>query len=534
MTGGGAPSTEFDWDDVLAGFDWDAPDELNLAHETVTRHVGRGPALHWMGEDGRVETFTYRDLEERSARVANALADLGVERGDPVATLVPRIPELYPTFLGIWRLGAVYVPLFTAFGPRAIETRVGDAGVRTVVTTPEYRDRIAAVEPSVGVERVLVIGEDVDGDDVDFRAIVDDQPTDHETARTGADDLCTLEYTSGTTGPPKGCRLTHRVLAALVPYLEYSLDLGDEVIWGAADPGWMYGLLTAGVAPVSAGVPNVIYEGEFDPERWYAVLERFEVTTLATSPTAYRGLMAAGDRYESFDLALRKGASAGEPLNPEAIRWFDEALGVTVHDHYGVTECGMVAGNHHAWEMPVKPGSMGLPLPGFDVRVFTDGTEADDEEVGELVVRRGPGTYFDGYWGRDDANPWITAEGAEWFATGDAAYRDADGYLWFVGRADDVIISSGYRIGPFEVESTLVEHPDVAEAAVVGVPDERRGEVVKAVLVPRAGARIDADELRAFVRDRLARHAHPRVFEVVDELPKTASGKIRRRELRGD
>ncbi|KTG10735.1 hypothetical protein AUR64_05960 [Haloprofundus marisrubri] len=546
----------FSWDRVWDGFDWDAPERFNVAHETVCRHVGRGPAVYWEGAaEGERETLTYADLDAQSAQVANALESLGVERGEPVATLVPRLPELYPTFLGIWRRGAVYVPLFTAFGPDAISVRAADAGVKTVVTTTEYRENIAAVEDEIGIENVVVIdrvsgevnGADasvgdrgVSGDDIDYRTLVGEQSTEYDTAETSADDLCTLEYTSGTTGPPKGCELTHRVLAALYPYLECSMDLGDdETVWGAADPGWMYGLLTAGIAPVSMGVPNVVYEGEFDPEAWYAVMERYDVTSLATSPTAYRGLVAAGDAHESYDLSLRKGNSAGEPLNPEVMRWFDEELGVTVYDHYGVTECGMVAGNHHACEMAVKPGSMGRPLPGFDVRVVDPetGAETEPEEVGELAVACGESTYFGGYWNEPEktAAAWVEGEDKELFLTGDAAERDGDDYLWFVGRADDVILSSGYRIGPFEVESTLLEHEAVAEAAVVGVPDEKRGELVKAYVVTTDGIAHDdelAASIREFVRERLAKHAYPREVEFLDELPKTSSGKIRRVELR--
>ncbi|WP_224270298.1 acyl-CoA synthetase [Haloprofundus salinisoli] len=542
----------FSWDDVWESFDWDGPDRFNVAHETVCRHVGSGPAVYWEGAaEGDRETLSYADLDERSAQVANALDSLGVDRGDPVATLVPRLPELYPTFLGIWRRGAVYVPLFTAFGPNAISVRAADAGVKTVFTTTEYREKIAAVEDEVGIENVVVIdresngadgdgGGSVVGEDIEYETLVADQPSTYETAETSADDLCTLEYTSGTTGPPKGCELTHRVLAALYPYLQCSMDLGDdETVWGAADPGWMYGLLTAGIAPVSIGVPNVLYEGEFDPEAWYAVMERYDVTSLATSPTAYRGLVAAGDVHESYDLSLRKGNSAGEPLNPEVMRWFGEELGVTVYDHYGVTECGMVAGNHHACEMDVKPGSMGRPLPGVDVRVVDPetGAETDAGEVGELAVARGEATYFRGYWNepKKTAEAWVEHADRELFLTGDAAERDGDDYLWFVGRADDVILSSGYRIGPFEVESTLLEHEAVAEAAVVSVPDEKRGELVKAYVVTTAGTARDdevATDIREFVRERLAKHAYPREIEFLDELPKTSSGKIRRVELR--
>lgn len=544
MTSHHKQHNSFEWDDVWEQFDWNAPDEFNVTHEVVTRNVGQGGAIHWEGEDtGRSETLTYTDLDHESARVANALESLGVERGEPVATMVPRVPELYPMFLGIWRHGAVYVPLFTAFGPEAITARAGDADVDLILTTPPYRDRIASVEDEIGIDTVIVLdrtgeGDDINDNDIEYATLLADQSDDYKTIRTSVDDPCTVEYTSGTTGPPKGCVLTHRVLAALYPYLWYGMDLSDtEVIWGAADPGWMYGLLSAGIAPVSMGIPNVLYEGEFDPEAWYRILETYDVTSLATSPTAYRGLMAAGDQYQSYDLALAKGHSAGEPLNPEVVNWFQEKLSTPVYDHYGVTECGMIICNQHADSMEVKRGSMGTSLPGFSIRILDNGEQVDPGECGEIAVKRGEGTYFNGYLNRPEktAAAWVKHDGAEWFTTGDAAYVDEDGYIWFVGRTDDVIISSGYRIGPFEVESALIEHDHVTEAAIIGVPDEKRGEIVKAFVVVRDNVEMTdglKTDIREFVKERLAKHAYPREIEFVDDLPKTASGKIRRVELR--
>ncbi|WP_336361175.1 acyl-CoA synthetase [Haladaptatus sp. ZSTT2] len=533
-------ANEFSWEAVWAQFDWDAPAELNITHEVVTRNVGRGTALSWFGADGEQVEQTYEDLEAESSKVANALAHLGVERGDPVATLVPRVPELYPLFLGIWRTGAVYVPLFTAFGPDAIAARAGDADVNVIFTTPEYRDRVAAVEDEIGFEHIVVLyREDVgiEGDDISHESLLADQSTSHETVKTSADDVCTLEYTSGTTGPPKGCLLTHRVLGALYPYLWYGMGLtGDEVFWGAADPGWMYGLLSAGVAPVSMGVQNVMYAGEFDPTAWYDVMERAGVTMLASSPTAYRGLMAEAELHEQYDLALERGNSAGEPLNPEVVRWFEDELSVPVYDQYGVTEAGMVVCNQHAAPEQFVQGSMGTPLPGFEVAVLGDGERVPEGETGELAVKRTDGTYFSGYLNRPQATEkaWTTLDGEEYFLTGDAVTKE-DGVYWFVGRADDVIISSGYRIGPFEVESTLLEHESVAEAAVIGVPDDQRGEVVTAFVVLRGGFEASPglrEDIVSFVKGKLARHAYPRRVHIVDELPKTSSGKIRRVELR--
>lgn len=531
----------FSWEDLWDNFDWDAPRQFNLTHEIVTRNVGMGPAFHWDGRrEGEVKTVTYHDLERASSQVANALAELGAE-GEEIATLVPRIPELYETFLGIWRSGGVYVPLFTAFGPESVRSRVSDAGVNTIITTPEHRETIAAVEDDIDFNHVIVIGRDetgVSGGDIAYTDLIGGQSTSYETARTSADDLCALEYTSGTTGPPKGCKINHRILASILPYTLYAMALDeDEVLWGAADPGWMYGLFSAGVIPVSQGIPNVIYEGEFNPEEWYRVLEKYDVTSLASSPTAYRGLVNAGDLYESYELSLVKANSAGEPLNPEVIRWFQNHLDVAVYDQYGVTEVGMVVCNHHYTDDELKLGSMGRALPGFDVRILAETEPADIGENGEIAVRRGEGTFFDGYLGLPEktAEAWVEHDGDQWFVTGDAAYRDDEGYFWFVGRADDVIVSSGYRIGPFEVESTLIEHDAVSEAAAIGIPDEERGEIVKAfvVLAPDAEARDDlADEIQQFVREQLAKHAYPREVEFIDKLPTTSTGKIRRTELR--
>lgn len=531
----------FSWEDLWADFDWDAPRRFNLTHEIVTRNIGKGPAFHWEGlREGEAETLTYRDLERASSRVANAFAELGVA-GEEIATLVPRIPELYETFLGIWRSGGVYVPLFTAFGPESVRSRVGDAGVTTIVTTPEHRETITAIEDGIDLDHVIVIDRvetGVGGSDIVYADLIREQSASHETARTSADDLCALEYTSGTTGPPKGCKITHRILASILPYALYAMALGeDEVLWGAADPGWMYGLFTAGVIPVSQGIPNIVYESEFDPEAWYRVLEKYDVTSLASSPTAYRGLVNAGDLYESYDLSLVKANSAGEPLNPEVIRWFRDHLDVAVYDQYGVTETGMVVCNHHYTDKELKQGSMGRPLPGFDVRILSGTERTDTGEDGEITVRRGEGTFFDGYLGLPEKTDetWVAHDGDRWFATGDAAYRDEDGYFWFVGRADDVIVSSGYRIGPFEVESTLIEHDAISEAAAIGVPNEKRGEIVKAFVVLTSDAQASDDlagEIRRFVRERLAKHAYPREIEFIDELPTTSTGKIRRTELR--
>jgi acetyl-CoA synthetase len=533
----GAVYDSYDWEAVLDSYDWDAPDELNTAHEACDRHAGSGDVgFAWVSEDGDLAEYTFADLRDRSNRVANALTDLGVGRGDRVTTLLPKIPETIVTILGIWKTGAIHVPLFTAFERRALEFRIEDCEPELLLYHADHGGTVDSLDVADDIGRVAVDASDR-AEACSFEGLVANRSTEFDVVRTKMDDPSTMQYTSGTTGQPKGVVLTHRVLPTLYPHTKYALDVdADDIVWGAADPAWAYGLFTAGFGPMAFGATRLLHAGEFEAERWIDVLEEHDVTVLGAVPSAYRGIMAADESVlegRSFD-SLRVLSSAGEPLNPEAYDWFEDRLGLEIHDTYGLTEAGMIVNNYAGLDMDVRPGSMGRPCPGFEVDLVDPETRepVGTDEIGEIVVRPREWLLMDEYWGMPDRTEEAFLDG--WLLTDDLARRDEDGYLWYEGRGDDVIISAGYRIGPFEVENSLMEHPAVAEAAVVGVPDDQRGQVVKAFVVPvepPEDPERTLEELRSHVKERLARHAYPREIEFIDELPTTATGKVQRYRL---
>jgi acetyl-CoA synthetase len=534
----GSVYASFDWDPVLDTYDWDAPSELNMAHEACDRHAGSGNlGFVWVSADGDRTEYTFAELREGSNRVANALTGLGVGRGDRVTTLLPKIPETILAVLGIWKVGAVHVPLFTAFEKGALEYRIDDCDPALLVYEAAYEETVASLDTPDGMERVVVGGNGSGGGAHSFEELTAEGSPEYDVVRTSIDDPSTMQYTSGTTGNPKGVIMSHRVLATLYPHTKYAMDVGeDDLVWGAADPAWSYGLFTTGFAPMALGAARLLHAGEFDAERWVAVLDEHDVTVLGAVPSAYRGIIAAGEEVlegRSFE-SLRVLSSAGEPLNPEVYDWFESHLGLGIHDTYGLTEAGMVVNNYAGLGMEVRAGSMGRPSPGFEVDLLDPETRepVGTGEIGEVVVRPREWLLMREYWRMPDRTAATFLDG--WLLTDDLARRDEDGYLWYEGRSDDVIISSGYRIGPFEVESSLMEHPVVADAAVVGVPDDQRGQIVKAYVVP-VDAPADPDgtleELRTHVKSRLARHAYPREIEFIDELPTTATGKVQRYRL---
>lgn len=487
--------------------------------------------------------LTYGQLTEESERFAAALASLGIGPGDRVVTLMGKSREYLITVLGIWRLGAVHVPLFTAFAPPAIALRLQDSGAAMVVCDSAQRPKLNPGEdiPENPPWRVIVAGGAARDRDLDFAALMAGQEPGMPAAALGGEAPVVQIYTSGTTGRPKGVVVPAVALAGFRGYTELACYVrADDVFWNAADPGWAYGLYFGVISGLSLGVSNVMLHAGFSAELTFAVMARHGVTNFAAAPTVYRQLRASGI-VPPKDLVLRCASSAGEPLTPDVNEWAVHGLGVPVHDHYGQTETGMLINNHHhpALRRPLKPGSMGRPMPGWTVRVLRE----DRDEVapvgttGRIAVdtAASPLAWFHGYSG--DA-----AKGAEkfsadgrWYLTGDTGWVDDEGDFFFSARDDDVIIMAGYRIGPFDIESVLATHPAVTECAAIAAPDEIRGEVLEAYVVTSDPADATPElsvELQNLVKKRFAAHAYPRVIHFVSDLPKTPSGKIQRFVLR--
>jgi acetyl-CoA synthetase len=563
---GGVEPNVVDYESVRRSFTWQRAraaldglpggQGLNIAHEAVDRHAA-GPragrvAFRWIARDGSATEATYAQLARRTNRFANALRGLGIGKGDRVFTLLGRVPELYVSALGTLKNRSVLSPLFSAFGPEPIRQRIERGDGRVLVTTPSlYRRRVAPIRDRLPLlEHVLIVGDERAG--VEGAVLFDDAveaASEHFVIpRTDPEDMALLHFTSGTTGTPKGAVHVHDAVVAHHATGASALDLhDDDVFWCTADPGWVTGMSYGIIAPLTHGVTSVVDEAEFDAERWYRILQDQRVSVWYTAPTALRMLMKAGaELAHSYDLSrLRFVASVGEPLNPEAVVWGTDALGLPIHDNWWQTETGgiMIANLAGA---DVRPGSMGRPLPGVDVAILARGENGravvknGRVEVitaagvdGELALRPGWPSMFRGYL-HDEARYGASFAGG-WYLTGDVARRDADGWLWFVARADDVIKSSGHLIGPFEVESVLMEHPAVVEAGVIGVPDPVAGEVVKAFVSLREGHRPEDDlrlELIAFARKRLGAAVAPREIAFDQHLPHTKSGKIMRRLLK--
>ena len=549
----------FDYEQERSRFEWAEAWKLldglpegkgyNIAHETVDRHAAGAHAdkvaIRWIGKTGTQRDFTYRDLQRETNRFANALERLGIRPGESVFILLGRLPELYIALLGALKARCVVSPLFSAFGPEPVATRVGIGEGRVLVTTPElYRRKVESVRDRMqSLSHVILVGDgEAEGPGLQrWPALVDAASPDYEIGTTDPEDRALLHFTSGTTGRPKGAIHVHGAIVGHHVTGRYALDLHDnDIYWCTADPGWVTGTSYGILAPLSNGVTSVVVEAEFDAQTWYSTLERERVTVWYTAPTAIRMMMRLGaEAAKAYDLsALRFAASVGEPLNPEAVVWGLEAFGLPFHDNWWQTETGgiMIA---NFPTLDIKPGSMGKPLPGIEAAILRHsegkGTAVVDEPMveGELALKRGWPSMMRGYLNEEER--YRKCFVGDWYLTGDLAKRDADGYFWFVGRADDVIKSAGHLIGPFEVESALMEHPAVAEAGVIGKPDPTIGEVVKAFVALKPGHEPSESlrkELLGHARKRLGPAVAPKEIDFRSNLPKTRSGKIMRRLLK--
>ncbi len=550
-----APPNLADYDATCRTFNWtDARHELsglpggglNIAHEAVTRHaagpLGAHVAIRCLSRGAPARDLTYADLDHLSNRFASTLRGLGVRPGDRVATLCGRIPELFVVALGTWKAGAVFSPLFSAFGPEPLRTRLGKAGSRILVTTAAlYQRKLAASRSALpALEKVLLIGagpEDEGPGVLSLPRLMAEASDAAVMHPTQPEDPAILHFTSGTTGTPKGAIHVHEAVVAHHVTGRLALDLHpDDIYWCTADPGWVTGISYGVIAPLTNGVTVIVDESDFDAERWYEILESERVTVWYTAPTAIRMLMKAGaELARRRDLSsLRFLASVGEPLNPEAVRWSAEVYGRPFHDNWWQTETGGILVANFA-AMEVRPGSMGKPIPGVEAAVVRRRDDGGVDllpvgEQGELAFRPGWPSMFRGYWGEPERYARCFAGG--WYLSSDLVRRDAEGYFWFVGRADDMIKTSGHLIGPFEVESVLLEHPAVAEAAVIGLPDPVAGEMVKAFVALKAGFTAGAEltrDLLAFSRVRLGAVVAPKSIGFLATIPRTRSGKILRR-----
>ena len=527
----------FRWEDTLRTLGWTSAGSVDLARTIVDRHAGGGrTALRWVGKNGASRTLTFDELGQLSAQVAGWLRSRSLREGDRVAGFLPRVPETIAIMLGTWKAGGVYVPIFTGFGPDAIEFRLRNSGAKVLCTHWEYRSRVPPSLP--GGPAILTISGPgaLTAGETDFHEAVSGFSVDAGQAMRRRDDPAVILYTSGSTGPPKGVQIAANFAAAVHPWMVFGVDLRpDDVFWPTGDPGWGYGLICYMVA-LAMGVPVTCHEAAPSPEYALKQLSEGSVTNLATTPTLLRGIMALpAETLRRWPVRLRTASSCGEPLNGEVVTFFRRHWGVTVMDHYGSSEFGLPIGNCNALEMEVRPGSMGLPLPGSTMAIVDDnGRETPADTGGHIAMRPHPEGYYSlGYWG--DAERTAAMSRGEWITIGDLGRRDSDGYFWFEGRADDVIKSAGYRIGPFEVESAILHHRAVAEAAVVGVPDALRGQIVKAFVVLREGQASAAalrEEIVELVKNRVGRHQYPREIEFVPALPKTETGKIQRFLLR--
>ncbi|OLO40226.1 acetate--CoA ligase [Alkalihalophilus pseudofirmus] len=534
-------ATNFDWNTVEKEFSWSNTGKVNMAYEAIDRHAlsdKKDKVALYYSDAKRDEKYTFEQMMQMSNRAGNVLKSVGVNKGDRVFIFMPRSPELYFSVLGAIKRGAIVGPLFEAFMEGAVRDRLEDSAAKVLITTPDLLERVP-VGDLPNLETVLIIGENVneEGPIKDFNKLMQEASTDLEVTWVDREDGLILHYTSGSTGKPKGVLHVHNAMVQHYQTARWVLDLkDDDVYWCTADPGWVTGTSYGIFGPWLCGVTNVVRGGRFSPQDWYETLQRYQVTVWYSAPTAFRMLMSAGDELvKQYDLSkIRHILSVGEPLNPEVVRWGAKVFDLRMHDTWWMTETGaQLICNYPC--MDIKPGSMGKPIPGVKAAIIDDqGNELPPNRMGNLAIAKGWPSMMRTIWNNEEKyNSYFEIDG--WYISGDSAYMDEEGYFWFQGRIDDVIMTAGERVGPFEVESKLIEHPAVAEAGVIGKPDPVRGEIIKAFIALREGNEPSdelIEEIRNFVKKGLAAHAAPREIEFREKLPKTRSGKIMRRVLK--
>lgn len=536
-----ATRRSFDWKSVEAAFDWSRTGKINMAHEAIDRHA-QGPRKNKLAliyTDGeRVDKYTFEDLMRLSNRFANALVRMGVKRGDRVFVFLPRVPETYIGILGVLKVGAIPSPLFEAFMSDAVRDRMVDAAAVALLTNRQLLERVPEKDLPDLKHVVLVGGRgDKSGHYRSFDEEMEKSSDRFEPVWLGREDPLILHYTSGSTGKPKGALHVQNAMIGHYQTGQWVLDLQEsDTYWCTADPGWVTGTSYGIFAPWLNGATNLIRGGRFDAAAWYKTIQDHRVTVWYSAPTAFRMLMAAGEQVvEKFDLSsLRHVLSVGEPLNPEVVRWGWRVYKRRIHDNWWMTETGhQLISNYPSME--IRPGSMGKPIPGVEAAILDEnGKPVAPNTLGLLCIKAGWPGMMRQIW-RNPAKYEEYFRFPGYYFSGDTSYVDEDGYFWFQGRADDVINTAGERVGPFEVESALISHPAVAEAGVIGKPDELRGQIVKAFISLRAGfepSEALKAEIAAHVKKNLAGHAAPREIEFRDKLPKTRSGKIMRRVLK--
>lgn len=537
-----AAKKDFTWDQASEVFDWHKTGKVNIVHEAIDRHAmsdKKNKVALYYQDGSRKESYTFYEMMRNVNRAANVLSKhSNLTKGDRMFIFMPRSPELYFALLGALKMGVIVGPLFEAFMEGAVFDRLEDSEAKVLVTTPELLNRVP-VDKLPKLETIFIVGEYQTDDQkyVDFTSHMKEASDKFETVWVDQEDGLVLHYTSGSTGKPKGILHVHGAMTQHYHTMKWVMDIRDtDIYWCTADPGWVTGTVYGVFGPWLTGTTSLILGGRFSPEAWYRAIQDYGVTVWYSAPTAFRMLMGAGDGLvKEFDMsALRHVLSVGEPLNPEVVKWGMQVFGKRIHDTWWMTETGgQMICNYPT--MAIKPGSMGKPIPGVYAAIIdNEGKEVPPLTMGNLAIKKGWPSMMRQVWNNKEKYESYFMND-EWYFSGDSAYMDEDGYFWFQGRVDDVIMTSGERVGPFEVESKLIEHPAVMEAGVIGKPDPVRGEIIKAFIALNEGYEPSEEliaEIQQFVKKGLAAHAAPREIEFKDKLPKTRSGKIMRRVLK--